>query len=68
MTTLRLPQVKAKTGLSKSRIYALIKEGRFPKPGKVGETSLWLESEVDEFLARLFATRDNHSEPVSPGF
>ena len=33
---LRLPQVKALTGLSRSSIYAAVKAGSFPKPFRLG--------------------------------
>ena len=49
---LRLPDVKARTGLSRSSIYAYIKEGKFPKHIALGERSVgWYESEVDAWVA-----------------
>ena len=55
MTTaiLRLPQVKARTGLSRSTIYLRISEGHFPKPISLGGRAVgWVESEVDDWLIR----------------
>lgn len=50
---LRLPTVKARTGLSRSTIYLRIAEGRFPKPIALGGRAVgWLESEIDEWLER----------------
>lgn len=45
---LRLPAVKDITGLGKTSIYALIKDGRFPQPTKILGTraSGWRETEV----------------------
>ena len=51
---LRLPAVKARTGLSRSTIYARIREGGgdFPKPVNLGKRAVgWLASEVDDWLA-----------------
>ena len=55
MTTaiLRLPQVKARTGLSRSTIYLRISKGNFPKPISLGGRAVgWVESEVDDWLIR----------------
>ena len=44
---LRLPQVKASTGLSKSTIYARIAEGTFPKQIPLGpRLVVWVESNI----------------------
>ncbi len=49
---LRLPDVKARTGLSRSSIYAFIKTGKFPQHIALGERSVgWYESEVDDWVA-----------------
>jgi len=49
---LRLPDVKARTGLSRSSIYAYIKDGKFPQHIALGERSVgWYESEVDAWVA-----------------
>lgn len=50
---LRFPQVKVRTGLSRSSIYAAIARGDFIKPVKLGARSVgWPESEVDAWIAR----------------
>lgn len=56
---LRQPDVLARTGLSKSTIYQLIKDKQFKAPIKLGERAVgWLESDVEEFLAaRVKASR-----------
>lgn len=58
-TLIKLPQVQAITGLSRSGIYAKIKQGEFPKQIKLGErSSAWLEREVYEFIQqRINASR-----------
>ena len=48
---LRLPDVKQRTGLSRSTIYALIKDELFPKHISLGARAVgWLESEVDTWI------------------
>ncbi len=50
---LRLPTVKARTGLSRSTIYLRISEGRFPKPVSLGDRAVgWIEKEVDDWLTQ----------------
>ena len=53
-TILRLPQVKARTGLSRSTIYARIAKGAFPKPVQLGGPRAvgWVEAQVDHWIAR----------------
>ena len=48
---LRLPQVKATTGLSKSTIYARIAEGTFPKQIALGpRLVVWVESDIQNWI------------------
>ena len=48
---LRLPEVLARTGLSRSTIYVRLDEGRFPRPVSLGGRAVgWIESEVDEWI------------------
>lgn len=48
---LRLPQVAAKTGQSKSGIYLQIKNGLFPKPIAIGQRArAWLESDIEALI------------------
>ena len=58
---LRLPDVKARTGLSRSTIYAKVKEGNFPKYISLGVRSVgWLESEIEAWIqSRIEASRNN---------
>lgn len=60
LTILRCKQVQARTGLSRSGIYARLKSNHkrpkdydptFPKPVSVGARSIgWIESEIDEWI------------------
>ena len=48
---LRLPAVKARSGLSRSTIYLRISEGRFPKPVSLGGRAVgWIEEEIADWL------------------
>lgn len=48
---LRLPAVKARTGLSRSTIYLRISEGSFPKPISLGGRAVgWIEAEITDWL------------------
>lgn len=48
---IRLPEVKQRTGLSRSSIYAYIKVGTFPKQCRIGVRSAgWLESDIDGWI------------------
>ncbi|MGH7057005.1 MAG: helix-turn-helix transcriptional regulator [Acetobacteraceae bacterium] len=53
---LRLPAVKARTGLSRSAIYLRRAQGSFPSPVSLGGRSVgWLESEIEQWLERRIA-------------
>ena len=52
-TILRLPAVKASTGLSRSTIYVRVSQGTFPKPVSLGGRAVgWLKAEIQEWLER----------------
>lgn len=51
MSILRLPAVKARTGLSRSTIYAYIKTNRFPPPVSLGLRSVgWRSEDIDAWV------------------
>lgn len=53
---MRLNEVKAVTGLSKTTIYRFEKEGRFPSRVSLGERSVgWFEDDIEGFLMSLKA-------------
>ena len=57
---LRLPAVKARTGLSRSAIYLRIAEGTFPKQISLGTRAVgFLESEIEGWLARRIEASRN---------
>ena len=48
---LRLPNVKSRTGLSRSTIYLRVKAGTFPAPISLGTRAVgWIESEIQQWL------------------
>ena len=56
---LRLPDVKAATGLSRTSLYALIKDKSFPAPVRLGPRAVaWGKSEVRQWaVERVQASR-----------
>jgi prophage regulatory protein len=58
-TILRLPAVKASTGLSRSTIYLRVSQGTFPRPVSLGGRAVgWVEEEIQSWLAeRIAASR-----------
>ena len=49
---LTLRDVTAVTALSRSAVYALMAESRFPKPIRIGTCAIrWVEQEVLDFIA-----------------
>lgn len=68
-TILRLPIVKARTGLSRSSIYLKIAKNEFPKPISLGARSVgWLENEVEDWIvactkaSRTVALKTGHAK------
>lgn len=56
---LRLPVVKARTGLSRSSIYAMVAAGEFPSQIPIGKRAVgFIESEIDRWISdRIEASR-----------
>ena len=60
---LRLPEVLARTGLSRSTIYVRLDQGRFPQPVSLGARAVgWIEAEVDEWMRERIATSRSDAE------
>lgn len=47
---IKLPSVEKMVGLKKSKVYALIQQGAFPRPVKIGRSSSWVESEIEQWI------------------
>lgn len=57
---IRMKDVMRITGLSRSRIYQYIGEGRFPDSVSLGGRSVaWVESEVFKWVESVIGRRDN---------
>ena len=65
---LRLPDVKARTGLSRSSIYLRMSEGSFPTSVPLGARAVgWVESEIENFLeSRIKARASVELKRVEP--
>ena len=51
LNLIRLTEVKHRTGLSRSTIYARIAEGTFPEQIPLGGRAVgWLDSEIDQWI------------------
>lgn len=54
---LRRPEVEAMTSMSTSRLYAAMRDDRFPRPRRIGHGQngavAWLLSDVKEWMANL---------------
>ena len=60
---LRLPEVMDRVGLKRPTIYKRARAGTFPQPIKLGPNSSgWLESEIDAFLAKAKEQRDQGAQ------
>ncbi|UXA66064.1 MULTISPECIES: helix-turn-helix transcriptional regulator [Xanthomonas] len=55
---LRLPDVLDRVGMSKSTLYSRIRDKTFPQPLHLGTSSVWVESEVTEWINDQIALRD----------
>lgn len=58
---LRLPDVIAQTGYRRSRLYELVRSGKFPRPVSLGggRAVAWPSSEIDAWIAdRIRASRE----------
>jgi prophage regulatory protein len=60
---LRLPAVKARTGLSRSTIYLAMSRKEFPRAIRLGEHAVgWVEADVDAWIAeRIERSRSESS-------
>ena len=58
-------QLSQKVCMGRSRIYALIANGDFPPPVKIGTSSRWINPEIEAYIAQLAATRDSELTGVA---
>jgi prophage regulatory protein len=63
LSILRLPAVKARTGLSRSSIYAMMSEGDFPTQISLGKRAIgFVESEIDAWIFQRIETRQTKTK------
>ncbi|WP_292533746.1 AlpA family transcriptional regulator [Methylocystis sp.] len=56
---LRVPDVLARTRLSRASLHRRVKDGTFPTPVRIGvRTIAWLAPEIDEWERGVIAKRD----------
>lgn len=55
----RMREIRARTGLSRSTLYRRIEEGKFPAPRKDGRCAIWLESELVAYMAKIAGSADD---------
>jgi prophage regulatory protein len=52
----RLPTLQAKLGISRSHIWAMVKEGKFPKPIKLSpKCTVWNAADVERWVQERIA-------------
>jgi len=52
---LRIAEVVARTGLSRSTIYLMMGQGQFPAPGKLGKRAVgWSSVAIDQWIDQRF--------------
>ena len=62
---LRLPTVKALTGLSRSTIYLRMSEGKFPKQISLGSRAVgWMSYEINNWIEEKLSNRNKTLEEV----
>ena len=61
---IRLPEVKTKTGLSRSTIYLCMAKGTFPQTISLAERAVgWLDADIEQWLRdRIAASQADHNE------
>lgn len=55
---IRLAEAKNLSGLSRSSIYALMNEGKFPQKVSIGSRAIgWVENEIQDWIEERVSTR-----------
>ena len=63
---LRLPEVKNRTGLSRSTIYLRVNQNIFPKPISLGARAVgWLENEIEDWVQSRIQKSRQQPTPIS---
>ncbi|WP_342607420.1 AlpA family transcriptional regulator [Vibrio tritonius] len=63
MKFLKLKEVMEMTAMSRSNVYKMMSEGRFPQSVSLGARAVaWVESEVQDWILERIAQRDGGAE------
>lgn len=54
---LPIEEVMSRCGRGRTAIYTRLKAGSFPAPAKVGSSSRWVSTEVDQWVLDVIAAR-----------
>ena len=69
MRVMRLPEVIEKTGLGRTSVYKLIREGDFPKPVPLGNRCVgWVSGEIDAWIMERIDCRDRQMAEMAEAF
>jgi len=55
---LKLKQVQEYIPFCRSKIYQLLAKKEFPKPIRIGKTTVWKESQIQEYIKKLKITKE----------
>ena len=59
MKFLKVDEVMATTTLSRSSIYRMISEGKFPKQHQIGDKrSVWLKSDIEDWMQQQLGEKN----------
>ena len=65
MRLLRREDVEAKVGLKRAYIYVLMKQGKFPRPIRMGERCVrWNSLEIEEWIKQRLLLREGSIPPT----
>jgi prophage regulatory protein len=63
---IRLPAVRARTGLATSSIYLAMQRGNFPRPISLSSKTVgWIASEIDSWILSRIAERNSKSSAAA---
>jgi predicted DNA-binding transcriptional regulator AlpA len=62
MRIIRRKSILQKFGITNATLYNWIREGLFPRPGRIGNTVFWDEDEVAEVIAKRLAERPQEQQ------
>lgn len=57
---LRLPTVLDMVGIGKTTVYDMIKQGTFPRPRRVRNLSLWIESDIQDWIRSIIQSNSHN--------